>query len=213
MANHITTFRLLLLLAVIALTYWAQPAWQLLNVPLLGVIFVLDAVDGWVARVRNEESLFGAIYDIAADRVVENVLWIVLAHLQLVPIWVALVFITRGILVDAVRSVGASQGRTPFSLSITRIGHELVGGRAMRFTYAALKAVAFVWIFLMLPLPALDPQLWERWGDTLRGVTDALIYSTVFLCVLRALPVLLEFGLRGEGKLLTPRPRRRSTDW
>jgi len=29
------------------------------------------------------------------DRVVENVLWIVLAYLSLVPPWVAIVFITR----------------------------------------------------------------------------------------------------------------------
>jgi CDP-diacylglycerol--glycerol-3-phosphate 3-phosphatidyltransferase len=212
MANHITTFRLALLLPVILVAYYAPPAWQLVNAPLLIVIFLLDAVDGWVARVRHEESLFGAIYDIAADRVVENVLWIVSAHLQLVPVWVALVFITRGILVDAVRSVGASQGKTPFSLTITRLGHELVGGRAMRFGYAAIKAAAFAWIFMLQPLPELYPDWWARWGTQLQRVTDVLIYSAVFLCLARGLPVLLEFGLKEEGKLLTPRPRRRRTD-
>jgi CDP-diacylglycerol---glycerol-3-phosphate 3-phosphatidyltransferase len=67
-------------------------------------------------------SLFGSIYDIAANRVVENVLWVVLANLDLVPVWVALVFVTRGILVDAVRSVGASHGSSPFSLTRPRLG-------------------------------------------------------------------------------------------
>lgn len=210
MANHITTLRLALLLPVILVGYFAPPLWQLANAPLLIVIFTLDAVDGWVARVRHEESLFGAIYDIAADRVVENVLWIVCAHMQLVPVWVALVFITRGILVDAVRSVGASQGKTPFSLTITRLGHELVGGRFMRVVYAVIKAVAFAWIFLLQPLPALYPEWWAQWQSQLLRVTDALIYSAVFLCIVRGLPVLLEFGFRDEGKLLSPRPRRRS---
>ncbi len=212
MANHITTLRLALLVVVVLLSYLAPPIWQWANVPLLIVIFVLDAVDGWVARVRHEESLFGAIYDIAADRVVENVLWIVCAHLQLVPVWVALVFITRGILVDAVRSVGASQGKTPFSLTISKLGHELVGGRAMRIVYAAIKATAFAWIFLLQPLPALYPEWWAQWGPQLLRVTDVLIYSAVFLCIARGLPVLLEFGFRDEGKLLSQRPRRRSTD-
>lgn len=213
MANRITTLRLALLTLAVAVAYFAPPVLQLLNVPLLLVIFALDAVDGWVARVRHEESLFGAIYDIAADRVVENVLWIVAAHLQLVPVWVALVFITRGILVDAVRSVGASQGRTPFSLTVTRIGHELVGGRAMRIFYATLKAAAFAWIFLLQPLPAIAPRLWTENAANLLAISDVLVYSAVMLCLLRALPVLLEFGLREEGKLRTRRPRRRSTDW
>lgn len=212
MANHITTLRLALLFIAVLVAYFAPPLWQLANVPLLIVIFVLDAVDGWVARVRHEESLFGAIYDIAADRVVENVLWIVCAHLQLVPVWVALVFITRGILVDAVRSVGASQGKTPFSLTITRLGHELVGGRTMRIVYAAIKATAFAWLFLLQPLPALYPDEWAQWGSQLQRVTDVLIYLAVFLCLARGLPVLLEFGLKEEGKLLSPRPRRRRTD-
>lgn len=213
MANHITTLRLALLLIVVLVAYFAPPLWRLSNVPLLIVIFVLDAVDGWVARVRHEESLFGAIYDIAADRVVENVLWIVAAHLQLVPVWVALVFIARGILVDAVRSVGASQGKTPFSLTLSKLGHELVGGRFVRGLYAAVKGIAFGWIFLLEPIPALYPGWWAQWEPQLQRVTDVLIYSAVFLCIARGLPVLLEFGFREEGKLLGPRPRRRSTDW
>lgn len=212
MANHITTLRLALLVVVVFIAYLAAPLWRLTTVPLLIVIFVLDAVDGWVARVRHEESLFGAIYDIAADRVVENVLWIVTAHLHLVPVWVALVFIARGILVDSVRSVGASQGKTPFSLTLTKLGHELVGGRFIRGLYAAIKGTAFGWIFLMEPVPELLPAEWAQWGPVLQRVTDVLIYSAVFLCIARGLPVLLEFGLREEGKLLSPRPRRRRTD-
>jgi CDP-diacylglycerol--glycerol-3-phosphate 3-phosphatidyltransferase len=197
-ANLITTFRLCLLFIVVWLAYNAPPHVQLLTPVLLAVAFALDAVDGYVARRRGEESLFGSIYDIAADRIVENVLWVALADLDLVPVWVALVFITRGILVDAVRSVGASEGRSPFSLTRSAIGRFLVGGRFMRSAYAVLKAVAFAWMFALQPLPSLAPELWPEWGGVLQSVGFALVYSAVVLCLLRGLPVLLEFGAAGS---------------
>ena len=51
----------------------------------------LDGVDGYVARKRNETSVFGSIFDIAIDRVVENVLWVVLADLGLAEEQVAFI--------------------------------------------------------------------------------------------------------------------------
>lgn len=204
MANLITTLRLLLLFALVGMAYQAPPSWQLANAPLLLLIFALDGVDGWVARRFHETSLFGSLYDIAADRVVENVLWVVLADLELVPVWVALLFLTRGILVDAVRSVGAAQGKAPFALTKSALGQFLVAGRFMRAAYGVLKTIAFGWIFLLQPWPALHPELWARWTGPLTMVTGVLVYSAVALCLLRGLPVLLEFGF-AEGRLWRPR--------
>src|SRR3546814_3442538 len=61
--------------SLVAMAYWAPPRWQLLDPPLLLLIISLDGLDGWVARRRGETSVFGAVFDIAADRVVEAVLW------------------------------------------------------------------------------------------------------------------------------------------
>ena len=72
MANLITLGRFILLIVLIVLVYAQNPKLQLVNCPLLVIIFVLDAVDGYIARKRNEASLFGAIFDIAIDRVVVN---------------------------------------------------------------------------------------------------------------------------------------------
>ena len=103
MANLITLGRFLLLFLLVTAAYEASPAWQVANAPLLLLIIALDGVDGYVARKRNETSVFGSIFDIAIDRVVENVLWVILADLGLVPIWVAIVFITRSSIVDSIR--------------------------------------------------------------------------------------------------------------
>jgi CDP-diacylglycerol--glycerol-3-phosphate 3-phosphatidyltransferase len=204
MANGITSLRLVMLFVLVWSAYRAPPEWQLLNAPLLVVIFLMDALDGWVARTRREETLFGSIYDIAADRVVENVLWIALADLDLVPVWVALVFVTRGILVDAVRSVGASHGRSPFSLTRSRLGRFLIAGRFMRAAYATVKALAFAWVLLVQPWPALMPEVWVEWQTPIARVTMMLVYAAVALCLARGLPVLYEFGL-AEGQLFSGR--------
>ncbi len=206
MANLITLTRLLLLFVLVGMLYLAPPAWQLLDMPLLVLIIALDGLDGWVARRRGEASVFGSVFDIAADRVVENVLWIVLADLDLVPVWVALVFVVRGLLVDSIRCHGAGRGETPFGMLRSPWGRFLVAGRFMRGLYGAVKAVAFGWILLLQPWPALFPELWARWGESLQAVTDALILLAVALCLLRAAPVVAEFaatelrGAQGRGR-------------
>lgn len=196
MANLVTTLRLALLFVAVGLAYLARPAVQL-GVPfLLVLVFALDAVDGWVARARREASVTGAVYDIAADRVVENVLWIVLADLDLVPVWIALLFVTRGLLVDAVRAEAAAAGVAPFDTVRSRLGRALVASRAMRGLYGAAKAATFFWAFLTLPWPALWPAAWTQWGGVAQGLTLGLALATVGLNLARGIPVLLEFALR-----------------
>lgn len=193
MANLITASRLCLLFLLVGFVYQLPPAWQLINTPLLIVIFSLDGVDGYIARKRGEESLFGSVFDVAADRIVENVLWIVLVDLDLVPVWVAIVFISRGFLVDAIRSQRVKQGQTPFGMMRSTIGQWLVSGRFMRFSYAFFKFVVFGWIFLIQPWPDLFPSVWAEWSTVLNGITDVLIYGAVVFCLARGLPVIIEF--------------------
>lgn len=192
MANLITLFRFVLLFPLIIMAYSAPPQWQVLNAPLLIFIVALDGVDGWVARRRNETSVFGSIFDVAIDRAVENVLWVVLADLDLVPIWVALTFIVRGTVVDSIRYAAISRGETAFGMMRSPWGRFIVAGRFMRGFYGIVKAVTFGWIFLIQPWPALFPELWQQWGNTAGMVTNLLIYTSVALCIIRGLPVIIE---------------------
>lgn len=206
MANLVTFARLLLLYVVVALA--CQPsAWlQLLNVPLLILVFVSDALDGWLARRLGETSRFGAIFDIASDRAVELSLWVLLVHLGLVPLWVALVFIARGTIVDAIRASGsAEQHIDPFGLSTRAWSRWLVAGRGMRTFYAVLKAVTFCWLLLLQPLPVLvEPALWQEWVDALHGVANVLVLATLLICLARGIPVIIEFLLDRGRELDAP---------
>ena len=203
MANLITLFRFVLLFPLIIMAYSAPPQWQLLDAPLLIFIVALDGVDGWVARRRNETSVFGSIFDVAIDRAVENVLWVVLADLDLVPIWVALTFIVRGTVVDSIRYAAISRGETAFGMMRSPWGRFIVAGRFMRGFYGVVKAVTFGWIFLIQPWPTLFPGLWTRWGGTASLVADLLVYVCVALCIVRGLPVILECLV--EAKVIKPK--------
>lgn len=195
MANLITLSRLLVLIAVVAIAYQQPPSWlHFINVPLLIIVFVTDGLDGYIARKRNETSLFGAMFDIAGDRIVELTMWIVLADLNLVPIWVPLVFVIRGTVVDTIRSSRASaRGESPFSMMETVVGRWLVAGKFMRIFYAVLKAHAFCWLLLIQPMPALLPQFWSDWGRLMTGIAGVLVYLSVAICLARGLPVIIEF--------------------
>lgn len=193
MANLVTLGRLILLFAIaLPLSYSSEPLALWAVVGLVLVVFVLDAVDGWVARRLDQCTVYGAAFDIAADRVVENVLWIVLADLGYVPLWVPLVFLVRGLLVDSIRAVGVSHGLAPFSMTAGRLGHFLVAGRLMRITYAAVKAVAFIWIFGGHALRHSHPELWAQILDSPVALVSPVLYAAAAaLCLLRGLPVLL----------------------
>ncbi|MBP9751059.1 MAG: CDP-alcohol phosphatidyltransferase family protein [Candidatus Peribacteraceae bacterium] len=195
MANLLTLSRILLLPVAAWLFYLEDPIWHVANACLIALIFLSDGLDGYVARKRNQTSLFGALFDIAGDRAVELVLWVVAADNGLVPIWVTIVFVIRGVVVDTLRSSGsAAQGETPFALMRTRAGKALVAGRGIRGFYAVIKAVAFCGLALLPAWPALLPGQ-EALIAVLAWLTYAAVYIAVTLCVLRGAPVIAEFAV------------------
>ncbi len=202
MANIITLTRLLLLLPLVAMIYLASPSWQLATVPLLAVIIGMDGLDGYVARKRREVSVFGSIFDIAVDRVIEYMLWAVLAHVGLVPMWVALVFIIRGTLVDSIRYAAIAEGETAFGMMRSPIGRFLVASRFMRGMYGTIKATAFGWLLLIQPLPDLAPAFWGDWSGPVGMITIILVYASVVVCLVRGVPVIVEFAV--QHKVFSP---------
>jgi len=192
MANLITFLRLLLVFIVVMIIEYATPFWQISASPLIILAMILDGVDGYIARRRKESSLFGAVFDIAADRIIEITLWVVLAKHNLVPIWVPIIFITRGILVDSLRKKYSDIGKAPFSIMKTSIGKFLVASRFMRFLYGGLKLLAFVWLLFLIPAQALWSAYYLNNIIVINILNNILIYSTVTICLLRGLPVIME---------------------
>ena len=192
MANLITLIRLILVFIIGIIALYSPASWQLLNIPLIIINILLDGLDGMIARARNEVSVFGAVFDIAADRIIESVLWMILASLGAVSIWVAIIIITRGILIDSLRKPHVHQGKTPFSIMKTGVGKFLVASRTMRFAIGFFKLMTFSWLFFLIPAHALWPQLLADNNALFNIISNFLTYTTVTICLIRGIPVVSE---------------------
>ncbi|MCL4864933.1 MAG: CDP-alcohol phosphatidyltransferase family protein [Gemmatimonadales bacterium] len=186
-ANGVTILRFPLLVLVIWLMYQPGTVGRMSAVVLLGLLMLMDTVDGAVARWRGETTLLGSALDIATDRAVEFVLWVVFAHLGLVSIVVPLVVMIRGALVDSIRDVGAQRGISAHAMMRTRLGRWLVVSPVMRTGYALVKIAAFLALALTLAL--------QSAGRPWTGVAEFGTWASwlaVVLCLARGIPVVVE---------------------
>ena len=124
MANAITVGRLILLFIAVYVLYNGGVTAIAIAAIAIGIAIILDGLDGWVARRYNETGPLGAAFDIAGDRIAENVLWVVYADLGLIPIWVPLLMLTRGFLVDSLRAIGYGPGAVIRAFSRTEENFE-----------------------------------------------------------------------------------------
>lgn len=200
-ANLLTIARVILLLVVVRV--WARESYvelwwlDLAMVVLLAWVIFMDALDGWVARRRQEASDAGALLDIAGDRIVELVLWVFFALRQdvdgrpLVAAWVPLVIITRTVTTDLIRSLAFQEGKTPFgekTMMSAAWARALVSSRWSRALYGTMKAVVFCALGLRVGVARM--ALEGAAVDTLRTGSDILVLATALFCVVRALPVI-----------------------
>lgn len=150
------------------------------------IVIIGDYLDGQLARSLKQASVFGAWLDIAADRLIEICYWVVFSFLHWINPWIAIIFITRGILVDGIRSFAQSEGFTAFgekTMMKSDLGKFLVSSRFSRIGYAACKAGAFSLIIL------------AQSKHHLYGLAQVLVYISTFFCLIRGIPVLIE-GVR-----------------
>jgi CDP-diacylglycerol---glycerol-3-phosphate 3-phosphatidyltransferase len=190
MANLITLARTLLAFVVAWMLHFRTTEMYIGAAVLTVALIWMDALDGYVARKRSECSKFGAVADILGDRVVEMTYWIMFATFGWVPVWIAIIVAARGIVVDGIRSLALERGFTAFgstALMKSRLGALLVSSRTSRAVYGVGKAVAFTLMILLFTPGVLAPV-----GGVLYTLTWASVYLTVFLCLVRGAPVLIE---------------------
>lgn len=208
MANLITLLRLILLVVIFSALEFGGLAGHVWALFLTIVIIALDGLDGVVARLKGESSEFGGVFDIVADRIVENCYWIYFAARGVIPVWVPIIILSRGLITDGIRSVALSRGMTAFgekSLQRSHIGKTLVTSRASRGLYGFAKVISFLSLIAIKGMGL--PEAGEILGGDGAGVISAIgysvIYFTVAFCLLRGLPVVLDgreflFAVRGK---------------
>ena len=200
MANLITVARVVLLFITVAFIYLGWPgngqagdALILLIATFLTlIVFLGDAFDGMIARARGEADDLGAVVDIAGDRIVENVYWVVFAHLGLVSVWFPLLQIARSFTVDTMRSLALAEGKTAFgekTMMQSRFGTWLASSRLHRALYGAAKVVTFIWFLLQTALTVQVtryPDWAQNFGNAL-GIIQAIGLTLAVFTILYSL--------------------------
>ena len=124
--NLLTWLRILLIPLVVAVFYLPD-GWldahqvNLLAAVMFTVAAVTDWLDGYLARILNQTSAFGAFLDPVADKLMVAAALIVLVQLGRVDALIALIIIGREITISALREWMASIGARS-SVAVSMIG-------------------------------------------------------------------------------------------
>jgi nicotinamide-nucleotide amidase len=116
-ANRVTLARVVLIpvFVVVLLSSWPNyEMWVRLRPWVAALIFILlaatDAVDGYLARSRNEVTTFGKFIDPLADKLLVTAALIALVELGKLPAWIAIIIISREFIVSGLRLVAIAEG-------------------------------------------------------------------------------------------------------
>lgn len=174
-ANIVTMVRIGLIpvFIILMLTPWATALWGAQAAATIkpwcamvvyALISMTDGLDGYLARSRNQVTVFGKFMDPIADKVLVASALIVLVQLGSMPSWIPIVIIARELLVSGLRMLVASAGVVVAASWI---------GKAK--TATTLVAIC---LFIIKDTPALAGQAWFN------GIAWILMLAAVVLTVI-----------------------------
>lgn len=111
LANQITVARVLMVPPFLFLLLGPIPYGEFAAAGLFILAAVTDAVDGYLARSRQQVTTLGRFLDPLADKLLVSAALIALVELESVPAWIAIVIISREFAVTGLRTIAASEGR------------------------------------------------------------------------------------------------------
>ena len=190
-ANIITLSRIFFIFVVVVLLYCKDCPFAYCEALILtAVLMWFDGLDGFVARKFGISSRLGALLDIMGDRIVENVFWVAFCALGWINVSIPIIVLTRGIVVDSLRTLAFEKGYTAFGATTMmqgRIAKFIVASNFCRFTYAICKAVAFFFL-----IAGNMPHYDYPYKDLILQIGVICAVISVIYCVLRGVPVVIE---------------------
>ncbi|NES41959.1 CDP-alcohol phosphatidyltransferase family protein [Moorena sp. SIO2C4] len=204
--NHITLFRLFLIFIAFVSWYLVPPQYYLYIGVLFYIAFLLDAVDGWLARTKDLKTDFGKYFDPIVDYIGFLALYVISIEMGILPIWFVFLALTRDFLATFARQILnlnniVIEANVIAKLKAVYIGYPLVG-----LYWYKIYGFSSQWLFIVIGLHILlegrifgysDP-LENRWNSiilcfatiavvtltTLRPVSDSLSDLTVLFILI-----------------------------
>ncbi len=113
--NQLTVLRALLI-PVMVILYYVDSAPEQLNTIsiILAIIFIVasltDYLDGYLARKWNVVTVFGKFLDPLADKLLVMFALLMLQDINVIPMWIVFIILTREFIVTGIRLVAVDNG-------------------------------------------------------------------------------------------------------
>lgn len=180
LANRITLARVVLIpvFLVVLLGEFPDPIavpswWRIAQPWIAAAIFIAlaasDAVDGYIARSRNQVTTFGKFIDPLADKLLVTAALVALVDLDRIPSWIALIIISRELVVSGLRMVAVAEGRVIAASNFGKVKTVLQIAAIVGFL---LKDSSFL-------RSLLGPGLWPGFGTLAWIVMGAAVALTI----------------------------------
>jgi len=110
--NKITLIRVLMIPIFMIVLFSSSPNSNYIAAIIFAVAALTDALDGHIARSRNQITTFGKFIDPLADKLLVSAALISMVQLGTVPAWIVVVIIAREFTITGFRIIAASEGIT-----------------------------------------------------------------------------------------------------
>lgn len=97
----------------------AAPWWAFAAALGFTLAAITDALDGWLARRRDQQTVLGRFLDPVADKLLVMAVLVELVALERIAPWIAMVLIAREMAVNALRTIAVTEG---FEVRVARLG-------------------------------------------------------------------------------------------
>jgi len=137
--NILTVIRALLIPIIIIGAYSDKTLMLGLTIFLLILAWVIDYLDGNIARKYNLITNFGTFFDPIVDKILMLSLFFIFADLKIIPIWMPLLLLFREFLTTGIRELASLKGKVVGS---NWMGKTKWNGQMIIVTYTLLFLLA-----------------------------------------------------------------------
>ena len=125
LANNLTIFRMILVPIMVIIPFLGIQG-NILGIPIsylvIDLIFIIasitDKLDGYIARSRNQVTIFGKFLDPLADKILVLTAMIMLVEMNKLPAWIPVIVLAREFIVSGYRLIAVEKGGKVIAASV-----------------------------------------------------------------------------------------------
>jgi CDP-diacylglycerol--glycerol-3-phosphate 3-phosphatidyltransferase len=165
---------------------WLETAGPWVAAFIFTALAATDYVDGYLARSRNEVTTFGKFIDPLADKLLVAAALIALVGLGEVPAWVAIVIISRELIVSGLRMVAVAEGKV---IAASKWGKAKTVAQIVAIVMFIVKDSDAPFILLGVDIPS---------------IVDVLAWPVMIVALLLTLASMVEYFYHARDVLTGP---------